>query len=161
MTKEEKKLYQIDEFVQNFKDEFIKKFGILPKVSYDGYIPVPRVSLVDLEIACNIILNELKSPNYTFSDGLKSKSRKRLVVTIRQCFYKLGRDMGYTLETIADFLGFDHSTVLYGTRQVRILMDIKAVDIMLIMRLVEDEVRKQKVRVDGNIQSDSPEQDNS
>lgn len=155
MTKEEKIQFKIDEYIQVFKENFIKKFNIVPEITYQGYKPLVKLNLGELEECCNIVLEKIKSPEDDFSKGLRTKSRRRTLVTVRQCYYKLARDMGYSFETIAGFLSFDHATVVHGVTTVNIYRKQGVEQVVLIMNMIKDEITK-LLGDDGNVQPDSP-----
>jgi hypothetical protein len=49
--------------------------------------------------------------------NIKNKTKKTEFVYGRMVFYVLMRNQGYTLQTIGDYVGKDHATVLVGIRQ--------------------------------------------
>lgn len=134
--------YKINEFIDIFITQFIKKFGVVPTVTYAGYKPLSRLTLSELKECCELVLERVKKPQDNFLEGLKTKSRKIELVNVRHCYYKLGRDMGYTQTTLGLFLGFDHVSVLHGNRKVKDLISIGDTDIMLILDLIKDEITK-------------------
>ena len=157
MTKEEKIQFKIDNYIQEFKEGFIKKFNIIPEVTYEGYKPLVKLNLGELEECCNIVLEKIKSPEDDFSQGLRTKSRRRNLVTVRQCYYKLARDMGYSFETIGGFLSFDHATVVHGVNTVNNYREQGVEQVVLIMNMIKDEIAK-LLRDDGDVQHDSPKE---
>jgi hypothetical protein len=48
---------------------------------------------------------------------IKNKSKKTGFVYARMVFYVLSRNKGYVLQSIGDYVGKDHATVLVGIRQ--------------------------------------------
>lgn len=61
---------------------------------------------------------------------LKSKTRKRNIVNLRQmCFYILRKKKGMVFETIGREFGKDHATVLHGVRNIESLLEIKDFEI--------------------------------
>lgn len=47
----------------------------------------------------------------------KSRNRKQAVIRIRRAVIQILRKDGYSLESIAAYLGLDHTTVLYHLQQ--------------------------------------------
>lgn len=48
---------------------------------------------------------------------IKNKSKKTGFVYARMVFYVLSRNRGYVLQSIADYVGKDHATVIVGIKQ--------------------------------------------
>lgn len=78
-----------------------------------------EISIMDkaLEIVSNVFEVEKKL--------IKSKRRTDKIVFIRYAFEYLLRDYGYTLERIAKYLNTDHSTILKGVNNAKLLINTK------------------------------------
>lgn len=160
MDEIERKSFEIESFISEFQENFLRKFGVLPVVTIEGYSPIPKLSLIQIEEMCNKVLDYYKKSGDSFPNGLKTKSRKRELVVTRQCFYKIARDLHYTLYSIADYLGFDHATVIHGVRVVNQQIDLHDPLIVIIYSAIRNEISK-TVRDEGDVQSDNKEESDS
>ncbi len=142
---------EIEEYVLNFKREFCKKFGTVPKVNYrvGKKYKIPEITFRELNnIADKIIFSNRKLRHL---DSVKVRNRKRALVLIRQCIFKIASEQGYTLQSIGDYFGgYDHSTVLYGANTFNKLLDVHDLDAVSTFKIFENEI-KDKHGDDGDV----------
>lgn len=101
--------------IKEFKEKFEQKLGyspvVLTKVSSVGSSEIPMISLDDLASYFDPYLPEL----FGSPLSLKSSSRKRELVELRNIFCAIARMMRFTCVSIGEFLGGrDHTTVLHN-----------------------------------------------
>lgn len=122
-------------FVNAFKSEFYNRFGTVPGVIYklnmDKFYPI---DLYTLEEICNAYI--------TGPHNIKSKVRMRNIVLIRQIFFYIGSKMGYTLTKLANFIDFDHATVIHSIKTISNLIEIKEPNTIINLKLINDEIEK-------------------
>ncbi len=113
-----------DKLVSKFKKEFCDKIGYTPEVItiYKDNEPFPKIALDRLIDLINSIMER------RFGDKRVNKKLVRITsfLRIREAteyrfiYFKLAREMGYTLSETGRSLktdktnGYDHSTVMYG-----------------------------------------------
>jgi chromosomal replication initiation ATPase DnaA len=150
-------LSEIVLFIEDFKREFRDKFDIDPKVlwSYNKEQQPPKIDLRILEQAANSLLED-----DIFVDGIKSKSRRKEVVMLRQCMFKIARESGYTLTSIGSYFDYDHATILYSVTHVNNLLKTKDKLTIVTLHKLQDVLEKQ-FRNDGDVQHDVEEGSNS
>lgn len=101
--------------IDQFRESFYEKIGYYPMVvtkmqgNPDQHLPVIELSLLQTYFEPFLpYLGEQKL-------SLKSKSRYRELVELRNIFCFLARTMGYSLNTIGDSLGKrDHTTIIHN-----------------------------------------------
>jgi chromosomal replication initiator protein len=101
--------------IKEFKEKFEDKLGyspvVLTKVSSVGNSEIPMISLDELSSYFDPYLPEL----FGSPLSLKSSSRKRELVELRNIFCAIARMMRFTCVSIGEFLGGrDHTTVLHN-----------------------------------------------
>lgn len=108
--------YQLEKkLVDNFKEEFYKKFDYYPVVlTKANALAEEKKHLMSLEE-----LKEYFTPFLPVKGGrviaLDKKCRIREITELRSIFCYLARTMNYSLKTIGDFLaGKDHTTVIHS-----------------------------------------------
>jgi len=122
-------------------------FKINVSVTYDDYafslISVPRIFTLDqIEQAAIELLDIVKFP-----EGLRTRSRKRDLVLLRQCVYKISRNQSYGLDMIGDYYGYDHATVIHGVRVIDNLIDSKNIDVINTMNMLENQLKEKYGKV--------------
>lgn len=125
------------EIISKFKDDFYLRFGVVPSVIYkfnhSDYFPI---TLNELEEICNLFV--VGKDYYT----IKDRVRKRHVVMIRQIFYYLSVNMGYSLVSVGKYLNYDHATVIHAVKVVSNLIDINDLNTVKNLKLIHDEIEK-------------------
>lgn len=110
--------------IEQFRETFYEKIGYYPMVvthvQVDSNYSLPLMSLQGLQ--------DLFEPFLPYKHdrklSLKSKSRYRELVELRNIYCFLGRTMGYSLATIGESLGNrDHTTVIHNVGCFKNLME--------------------------------------
>lgn len=109
--------------VKEFKEKFLEKMGYLPIV-----ITRHKTSETGLPVLQLHQLEKCFDPFLPIAHGkiieLKSKSRQRPIVELREFFCAIARQMGLSLKNIGCYLGNrDHTTVINSLRQFKNQMD--------------------------------------
>lgn len=110
--------------IEQFRQTFYDKLGYYPMVVTDVQVDSNyRLPLMDLQD-----LQELFEPflpyRYDRKLNLKSKSRYRELVELRNIYCFLARTMGYSLSTVGESLGNrDHTTVIHNVACFKNLME--------------------------------------
>lgn len=147
------------EAIRDFKAYFLKEFGLeLIVIISSPKNKHFKVDLVVLEEITNKILHDMFPGKYP--EGIKKKIRKREIVSLRFCFFKVALEMGYSLTSIGLYLGFDHATVLHGNRTATNLMDTMNSQIILNYNLILNGL-KERSRDDADVQSDKHSEPNT
>ena len=122
MNKHSTNINEISAFIEDFKKEFRSRFDIDPRVlwSYNKDFSPPKLTLTELEKITNTFVEDP-----IFADGVKSKTRRKEIVILRQCMFKIARESGYTLTSIGSYFDFDHATILYSVTHVNNLLKTK------------------------------------
>lgn len=146
----------IQRFIEEFQVGFLEKFGVVPEVyltpmQLDG----DSIELIHLKSIINSVVDEKKYPA-----GLHTRSRKRDIVLPRQIYFLKARQMGYSLNHIAESLGFDHATVIHSCKCIRLLMEQKDPETLLILTKIDDTLKK-RLRANADVQSDNKENTNT
>lgn len=123
MKKETLQETEINIYIEQFKKEFHKKFGIIPTVGC-RYVKPTAITLERMEILTNKVLRTMAIANKC-SHGIRTKVRFKELIILRQCMFKIVRDMGYSSVHIAEFYGFNHATVLYSCNVINNMTQTK------------------------------------
>jgi chromosomal replication initiation ATPase DnaA len=107
---------------------------------------IPRISLKEVENVVNIVFKR-NFPDIYPEDGIRSRSRRSIVVTFRFIFFKVARDMFYPLKPIAKYLGYNHATILHAVKTVDNLIETNDHVVITYYNLVRNEI---KTRIDNN-----------
>jgi hypothetical protein len=143
---------QIINAILEFQNEFAIKFGFIPIITLRKSISVNRRTLDELEYIGNSVLNEpIKYPQ-----GIRTRTRKREVLIIRQAISKIAADMGYTFQAIGYFFGYSHCTILHSKKTINNLISTKNPDLIKTIFLINEEIKRQFSN-DGVVQSDNQE----
>lgn len=111
-------------FSESFIKSFYRNFGYYPAVIMKNmFITKNKIN--------NISLDELKlhftkflPKSFEKTISLESPLQKRVICDIRYIYYRLARNMGYTLEDIAQSVKKkDHTTVIHGLHQFKNLYE--------------------------------------
>jgi len=110
--------------VERFREEFRDKMGYFPTVITrmvrNTSMDLPFITIEELERLFDPFLpvvGERRIP-------LRTKSRVRQIVELRQMFFHLARVMGYSLVSIGKYIGDrDHTTVMHNVRSFRNLYE--------------------------------------
>jgi hypothetical protein len=140
----------IQKYIEDFQVGFLDKFGVVPEVyltpmQLDG----EGIDLTYLKGMINAVVDTKKFPA-----GLYTRSRKREIVLPRQIYFLKARQMGYPLNQIAESLGFDHATVIHSCKCIKLLLEQKDPETLLILTKI-DHVIKERLRVNADVQSNN------
>ncbi len=108
---------EIDKFIFDFRN----KWGTAPNVKVNFDKKVPTMSLIELETLVNMEFESVYPSLYgnEFKGiGIRYRRRNKEVLTFRNIYFKYGIDYNYTLGDIGEHIGFNHSTVLHGSRRI-------------------------------------------
>lgn len=104
---------------ERFMQKFYTKFGYYPSVIIKNQVinidPISITSLGELKAHFKKFLPKYFEKFVT----LESDSKKREIVDLRYIYFKLGRQLGYTLESLGNSVNRDHSTVINGLSQFK------------------------------------------
>ena len=78
-----------------------------------------------------------------YPQGVKTKSRRKRIRSIRQIGCKLMRDMEYTFEEIGKAFDIDHVTAIHGSKTVHGLLEIKDYEMTAIYKEVVLQIQYQ------------------
>jgi hypothetical protein len=121
--KDKEKYENAKQLVQEFQTLFKSMFNTTPLVLYElDDLKLPSIVLNELEIIVNNVYKR-EFPDIPNVEGIRSKKRLFTIIMFRYIFYKIAREMGYPLMVIGKYLGFDHATVLHGTRCINNLLE--------------------------------------
>jgi len=121
--KDKQKYESAKELVEEFQTLFKSMFNTTPVVLYElDDLKLPSMVLNELEIIVNGVYKR-EFPDIPNVEGIRSKKRLFTTIMFRYIFYKIAREMGYPLTVIGKYLGFDHATVLHGTRCINNLLE--------------------------------------
>lgn len=156
-TKEEKA--RMEDRIQEMKDAFYKEFGcrliIVLKDQTDYRI---RMKLEELEECVNAALD--KTHPGLFPKGIRTNSRKSVLVNYRYCFFMLARKMRYTTIKINQHMHFHHATILYGSKLIANHLSVSDEQTIINLNSIYDEL-KERYGIDGNLYVTGQEQDHS
>jgi hypothetical protein len=118
-----------EQMINDFKKEFIEKFGVTITISYrlGQYTNLPPLGLQDVLDEVSDLFKEqypeyinksLKRVNVT--EGLNTKTRIREVVVFRQLYFYICKELGYGSTEIARMLAItkEHSNVIHGCKVI-------------------------------------------
>lgn len=149
-AKEEKKA--MDEDIENFRQEFYSKYKVQVLVSYRLKNTNPiQLSLKQIE---ELLIEDAKMYNpqvlEDYASFLKDKGRTREIVLYKQFYCLLGRQAGYTLLQIAKSIGYNHATIIHGSRSIDNLLKIRDREVTEIFNRLMYEIQ-QRSSNDGNV----------
>lgn len=152
----------MNKFVNQFKNLFKSYYGKEYKLKMTIHkkpVPVIPPTLGEIETCVNTIL--WKNPGLSIPEGIKTKTRNRVVVLHRQCFFYIGACMGYSEWKMGDFLGkFNHSTVNHSKCTIQDFLEIKDTYVKNLINDIKNEL-KEKFGYDRSIQYHSPKSINA
>jgi hypothetical protein len=131
--------------IEKFKSEMTQLTGIEPVVifSLNEAEPMSPLMLEELENMMNAHCRKVYADLETWCQhGIRTRHRKREIVLYRQIFYYIARKMGYGLSFTGDYLGFDHATVLHGSRTIENLLDAGDHNATKLFNTLIDEYKK-------------------
>ena len=139
-----------------FQKEFKERFGIVPSVVYNWKTgSIPRLTLKELITIANSFIDLERFP-----DGVKSHTRKREVLLIRQSLIYFAREMGYTHELIGCYLRVDHSTSVHSVNVIRRDLEMNNQNAVFTVNLLKNAIQTH-FGDDGDVQSDKQERTDS
>jgi hypothetical protein len=116
---------EINDYIDKFVIEFRQKFNLIPTVTIE--FPEKRNKFLrglPLSELIRMVNNRLflYNPRY-FPEGIRKRTRDKVIVTHRYIYFHIARSMRYTLKEIGAPLGKDHATVMYGINKINDLLD--------------------------------------
>jgi len=127
--KEEKdRRQQMQDSVNDFVSDFYEKFGFKPIVAFEDINSIKlkglirerhNITLEDLEEICNSFIDLDKYPG-----GIRNRSRKNQIVTMRHLYMYFGYKFDFTLHKIANQIGYDHAMVVHAKNTVSDRIDV-------------------------------------
>jgi hypothetical protein len=126
MIDTESKKAQAENMIQEFTVAFYNKFKVTPIVSYATNVSIlSRVHLSEIEKIANQELAKWYQP---MSDAdtiptIRTRKRQRTIVTYRQLYSYFARQLGYSLNSIGERIGYDHASILHGSTTIQNLID--------------------------------------
>jgi hypothetical protein len=126
MIDTESKKAQAENMIQEFTVAFYNKFKVTPIVSYATNVSIlSRVHLSEIERIANQELAKWYQP---MSDAdiiptIRTRKRQRTIVTYRQLYSYFARQLGYSLNSIGERIGYDHASILHGSTTIQNLID--------------------------------------
>ena len=147
------------ETIKNFKELFLKEYGLeLIVVISAVKSNFSRVDIKLLEDITNDICERLYPEKYP--QGIRQKIRDRELVVLRQCFFKIALNMGYSLSNIGLYLGFNHATVIHGNKVITSLIDTANSQVVFNYNLILNEL-KERSRANADIQPNQHSEPNT
>jgi hypothetical protein len=126
MINTESKKAQAENMIQEFTVAFYNKFKVTPIVSYAADVSIlSRVHLSEIERIANQELAKWYEPmsNTDVIPTVRTRKRQRTIVTYRHLYFYFSRQLGYSLNTIGERIGYDHASVLHGSTTIQNLID--------------------------------------
>ncbi len=100
---------------ERFKRYFRVKFGAQPIVHYNLDLPFQgKIKLDELSTICSQVLNSKLA--YPEVNGIHAKKRFKIIAEHRQCFFKIAKDLGFSVSDVGRHLGYNHATVIYSAK---------------------------------------------
>lgn len=148
------------EELEKFKCEFEKKYGFLLTIymSNNRIKEIPRLGLTELLDELNLTLNERHPSGYVnasfgnvqLTHGIKTKTRARDVVIMRQLFCYISRELGYSTVGIGKFLGKDHATVIHGVKAIKDCLETNHAPVVELYTLLKGKLIVKYGTYEGN-----------
>lgn len=146
--RKEEKARRIKQFKEDFQLEFGSEILIIERATK---YPFPHITLQNVEDVVNYQLDKIIPDK--FSNGIRTKSRNKELISHRYCFYKIVMDMGYSCTVIKKHIGFDHATVLHGKKSITNLILSRDTKSIFNINNIYHEL-KERFGIDADIQSD-------
>lgn len=160
MRKALEKFDEAEKMIEDFSSEFYKKFGFWPVIRFNiKSFFIPKLTLDQLRILINDSFKESFPDVYT-TEGMMLQTRKQLPILYRHIFFKIAREIGYTLKDIGRYAGFNHATVLHAVRRISDLLDIKDAEVTRNYNLIKNEIQNRYGNV-GDVQHDDQREPNT
>ncbi len=121
-----------DKMVHDFRQAFYTRFGIMPKVIYN--IDSMSRNVYSLE-AMEKFANELLWERYPgkYPKGIKQNNGERDLTTYKFMFCYIAKDVGWTNNAIANFLGYkNHASTIHNTVQVEALLEQRDMETLIL-----------------------------
>jgi hypothetical protein len=146
------KLKLIEADILQFKESFVVKHGLEPIVIFrdpnkDVISGMALVDLLKIANACLFNAEQYK----VYPDGIKTKTRERIVVIHRYCFIHIARRMHYRNTSIMKFLEWDHATGIHAEKTVKSLLESKDYELATALDCMYGEIKRQSGN-DGDVQ---------
>lgn len=112
-----------DKMVQDFRNQFYTRYGIMPRVIYNIDSMSRAVSTMEeIETAVNTVLEQAFPKMY--KNGIKTTVRENNLVQFKNLFYFIGLDEGWTQGELSRHIGHkDHTSAFHAQRKVEALME--------------------------------------
>jgi hypothetical protein len=136
-----------EEYIQLFKENFLKLYGISPIIIYtlkpDIYYPI---SLENLENICNAFID----PNERAT--IRDRNRARTIVLARHIFFYVACKMKYTTVFLASYLGWHHASIVHAKKTINTALEVNDFETISKIKIVYDEIEK-RIRANTIVQS--------
>lgn len=139
------KIKEMEEFIETFSLEFNQKFGIFPHVYYNLKTEPRPYSIADVATVINEMIKEdeeVLAKLLPEKAHMKTKSRLRILVTYRQCFYKIGHDMNYGPTLLIKYTDQDHATAIHGNKTANALISSRDKYFTTFLKNIENELKE-------------------
>lgn len=136
---------EMEEFIEIFSLQFNQKFGVFPHVSYNLTKDHQPYNIADVANVINDMIQEDEEITSKIKDqhpSLKTKCRDRVLVTYRQCFYKIGHDMNYGPTIMIKYTDQDHATAIHGNKVAHSLITTRDRSFTSKLKSIENELKK-------------------
>lgn len=150
------KRMQMQESIDEFIGDFYVRFNILLSIKCPTGEERVMLPLREYELLVEDVIS--KDPNFpedlVVKGILRNRSRKRDLVTYRQCAFKIAFDMGYGPSAIATHFHWDHATMIHAKRTIRDLLDARNKEIIKIHQGINDAL-EERLGIEGNVKSNT------
>lgn len=106
--------------VEIFKDWFMGKYGVSPRIIYSFPTNKPRYSPEILRDIVNEVMSKYPFEYDAENATIDMKTREAGIVLYRNIYFYIGRDWGHTYQALGQALGCrkNHATVIHGIKKV-------------------------------------------
>lgn len=160
MKKALEKFEEAEKMIEDFSSEFYKKFGFWPIIRFNiKSFFIPKLTLEDLRKVVDESF-QMTFPDVYTPEGMLRDTRKQLPVMYRHLFFKIGREIGYTLNDIGRYAGFNHATVLHAVKRINDMLEIKDTEITRNYNIIKNEIQNRYGNA-GDVQHDDQREPNT
>jgi hypothetical protein len=143
----------VGNLINNFKKQFYNLTGVLPIIIYPMQGNYQnKIDLKKLSDLVNEIFKENFPDDYP-ENGISNRCRKRIIITFRQVYFKIGVEMGHTIDSIAKNIGYDHATVIHSRKNVSNLLEYNDPLTVSTYKKIKY-ATKERYGYDGDVQQD-------
>lgn len=140
----------IGNLINNFKKQYYNLTGVFPIIIYPMRGNQNKIDLKKLSDLVNEIFRE-NFPHEYPENGIVDRSRRRIIVTFRQVYFKIGVEMGHTIDSIAKNIGYDHATVIHSRKNISNLLEYNDPLVVSIYKKIKY-AAKERYGYDGDVQ---------